>query len=316
VFTVSHDIGSCLAPLSLLGSVFLQHFGNALSNREVLLYLENATDPRLLARARAAPCFDAAKDIVIPPFIGERDSFAADEVAGLRHGGAGNFDRRADPSRADRAVYFRGSVHQHPSYSSGVRQALCSSLSSSLPNGVELSSSCSPLPSASAYWRELSAAAYCPSPGGWVGWSPRTYQAIAAGCAPVLFLGEGERLPFRDVVDWAEFAVLLPAGPAAGPANGTARDGTARDVTAELRAALDAETGEDLARRRKAMAGAWRSFTYGRDPRRTGMREAHRLVALVEYEGGGAGRRTTAVVESGGRGGAFELVLEELGRRL
>lgn len=296
---MSHDIGSCLAPLSLLGSVFLQHFGNALSNREVLLYLENATDPRLLARARAAPCFDAAKDIVIPPFIGERDSFAVDEVAGLRHGGAGNFDRRAD-----HAVYFRGSVHQHPSYSSGVRQALCSSLSSSLPNS---SLSCSLLPSASAYWRELSAAAYCPSPGGWVGWSPRTYQAIAAGCAPVLFLGEGERLPFRDVVDWAEFAVLLPAGPA---------NGTARNVTAELRAVLDAETGEDLARRRKAMAGAWRSFTYGRDPRRTGMREAHRLVALVEYEGGGAGRRTTAVVESGGRGGAFELVLEELGRRL
>jgi hypothetical protein len=42
------------------------------------------------------------------------------------------------------------------------------------------------------------------------GWSPRTNDAIYAGCIPVL-TAEGTHYPFADILDWSKFSVrLLP----------------------------------------------------------------------------------------------------------
>ena len=113
VLTIAHDIGGCLGPNFFTDHVHvLQHFSSS-SNSAAIAYLENTTDSRLLDRASLSACYNKAKDVVIPPFIGERDSFAVDEVVADRHV---DFDK-------ERSVFFhfRGSVHENTEYSGGVR---------------------------------------------------------------------------------------------------------------------------------------------------------------------------------------------------
>ena len=56
---------------------------------------------------------------------------------------------------------------------------------------------------------------FCLCPVGWAHWSPRFFEAIQAGCIPVLFPSEGEDanvLPFERSVNYARFVVSVPAG--------------------------------------------------------------------------------------------------------
>ena len=42
----------------------------------------------------------------------------------------------------------------------------------------------------------------------WPGWSPRTNDAIFAGCIPVL-IAEGSHYPFASMLDWSKFSVRV-----------------------------------------------------------------------------------------------------------
>ncbi|ODN85483.1 hypothetical protein L198_07566 [Cryptococcus wingfieldii CBS 7118] len=58
------------------------------------------------------------------------------------------------------------------------------------------------------YMKDLSNARFCPQPRGIAGWSPRTNDAIWAGCIPVL-IAEGSHYPFADFLDWSKFSVRV-----------------------------------------------------------------------------------------------------------
>ena len=142
---------------------------------------------------------------------------------------------------------------------------------------------------------------YCLSPGGWVGWSPRTFQALAAGCVPVLFKEDGERLPFDRLLNWTDISIDIDVS------------GGTEGIMSQLLAIQ--ETEEEIASRREKMANAWRSFTYSRDPRvhGGGVEEGAKVVARVV--GGGVESGTGVVIVESARGGAFDLILAELGER-
>jgi hypothetical protein len=284
IYTVSHDIGSCISPPYISShSIFLQHFSHSLHNNDVVSYLENTTDVDLLNRVKSGLCYNSSKDVVIPPFIGERDGFALDNVINSRF--------TSHERRVDNLFYFRGTVHENPVYSKLTRQKLRDD-----GGKVALSQfSFDLLEDDQEYWSELTNSVYCLTPGGWVGWSPRTYQAIAAGCIPVFFLEEGEVLPFENFVDWKSFGVFLD------------KDGDFREQLDKVR-----EEGErGVIERRKAIERNWRAFTYGRDPRRTEWEERTVVVGVVEYVEG----RRRAVLESGGEGGVMSYLLRELEER-
>ena len=90
VFTIAHDIGSCLAPAYMArSSRFLQvhsEKGSLNSAQRVFEYLSISIDnhakaAELTERPFQFPCYSAETgDVVIPPFIGERYSLAIDEL--------------------------------------------------------------------------------------------------------------------------------------------------------------------------------------------------------------------------------------------
>ena len=54
---------------------------------------------------------------------------------------------------------------------------------------------------------------FCLSPVGWAHWTPRFFEAIQAGCVPVLFQSADEAanvLPFERSIDYASFVVFVP----------------------------------------------------------------------------------------------------------
>ncbi|KAK8854600.1 hypothetical protein IAR55_003339 [Kwoniella newhampshirensis] len=58
------------------------------------------------------------------------------------------------------------------------------------------------------YMNDLNNARFCPQPRGIAGWSPRTNDAIYAGCIPVL-IAEGSHYPFATFLDWSKFSVRV-----------------------------------------------------------------------------------------------------------
>jgi hypothetical protein len=55
---------------------------------------------------------------------------------------------------------------------------------------------------------DLTNSRFCPQPRGIAGWSPRTNDAIYAGCIPVI-IAEGSHYPFADFLDWSKFSVKI-----------------------------------------------------------------------------------------------------------
>ena len=212
-WVISQDIGACLAPTEMLngrrngstmdGPFFLQTNGDHSHEPQAILdYVKRSTQKlshnfkqRLLNRYQ--PCYREGKDVVIPPHFVEPESVPPDHLGDLR-------------KKRPIFIHFRGSVRNEPLYySRGIRQWMRDNLASVSrrdnsqidasiyvkfellhgPNGAAL------------YWAELQQSTFCLCPPGWVGWSPRFYQAMLAGCIPVL-IGEKSSvdLPFPHTV--------------------------------------------------------------------------------------------------------------------
>ena len=123
--------------------------------------------PAFEARLRqGAGCFNPAKDIVVPPHFIERETVQY-------------LDPESDYLSAARPTFahFRGSVLREPYYSRGIRQWM----RDSLVDDPDLDISFRLHDGPDEYWNELANSTFCLCPPGWVGWSPRFYQAIAAG---------------------------------------------------------------------------------------------------------------------------------------
>mmetsp|Transcript_16789 Transcript_16789/g.21774 ORF Transcript_16789/g.21774 Transcript_16789/m.21774 type:complete len:425 (-) Transcript_16789:129-1403(-) len=194
IWAISHDIGSCLAPPEILNGIFLQHYGDKVHNKDCLLtYLNKSSTPPhpgLMERA-SSPCYDPAKDIVVPPYTGNTREMVRWE-----------FDATA--SRPVLA-HFRGGVRQERCYSNGIRQWLTSNLSAIHGFSVHTEHI-----NQFAHRLETLKATFCLCPGGWVGWSQRAYQVMSAGCIPVFFEVQGRTdHAFQNLLDYDRFAVRL-----------------------------------------------------------------------------------------------------------
>ncbi|GMH62931.1 hypothetical protein TL16_g03587 [Triparma laevis f. inornata] len=273
IFAISHDIGSCLAPVWISqSSVMLQVLADGATSSIVRRYLgktggvrcgwgeepkydmylaltryicvefdaDISLDPEVkgdparqefIDRSLQGPCFVAGKDIVIPPFIGERYSLSLDAY----------FNKR----EKDIDFYFRGSVLPMP-YSFGVRQWLSEKglAFDFLVNNEALTND-------DLYWRELTRSLFCFSPPGWFEWSPRTYQAIAAGCIPVVIKEKETRMPFEGFVSWNNFAVFVDL------------ENYVEEVEALMGEVKRGEWDLRIEKMQAELKRVWRVFTYG-----------------------------------------------------
>ena len=137
------------------------------------------------------------------------------------------------------------------------------------------------------YWRELTSSTFCLSPPGWFQWSPRTYQAIAAGCIPVLVQNKTTALPFDDNagVDWTKFAVILDL----------------ENFEDELEALVGGRHPDlqETKRMQAELKRVWRAFTYSSST-------APSVFAVTASDG-----TVSAVVETED-GGAMDYILAKL----
>ena len=184
----SHDIGSCLAPLSTgSNSIFLQAYSEQYpygpqslfemivdnSSNKLLQKLRN--DPDLKEhdelRARiATPCYIPHKDIVIPPFSGIFTGFKE-----VRRYLEQQKRRQFSNMNTGRVyfAYFRGSIFSDRRYSNGVRQYLHGIAD---PRYHIYDTHVSKF----QYISELGNSLFCLCPQGWETWSPRLYQGMYA----------------------------------------------------------------------------------------------------------------------------------------
>jgi hypothetical protein len=196
IFVASQDIGSCIFPRSAEQAIYLQSLGDL---REVNITEIVSTDPNLQAgealRERwKRPCFSFHKDIVIPPYSYNPATF----TSALRCVG-----------ERQRTVlgYFRGTLNfgdADPAqlYSKGGRQWLARNLAKD-GRFVVLEGR---VPDAQ-YLVELRSSVFCFSPAGWVSYTFRLFQIMAAGCLPVLFIDPESpyALPFAANIDYSQF---------------------------------------------------------------------------------------------------------------
>jgi hypothetical protein len=227
-WVISQDIGACLAPLKFFrkvnnivspkkarGPFFLQTNGDRYHDPlAVLDYVTRSTT--ILSSAFKArlldprwPCYRPGEDVVIPPHFVESASVAAHHLG----------DKRG---KRPIFIHFRGTVRDEPLYySRGVRQWLRDNLAPSVTSfgtnvmwGGAVMVAFNLLVGANAtasYWAELQMSTFCLCPPGWVGWSPRFYQAMLAGCIPVLLEVNGTvDLPFSNSQDLSNFTVAVP----------------------------------------------------------------------------------------------------------
>eukprot|EP00924_Labyrinthula_sp_SR-Ha-C_P012778 snap_masked-scaffold_78-processed-gene-0.45-mRNA-1 protein AED:1.00 eAED:1.00 QI:0/-1/0/0/-1/1/1/0/1077 len=175
VILVSHDLGGCLVHEDYNEIHILQPFlREELIDIELLQLDPGVKMHRNLSHRLRQPCFRGDKDLTLFPFIGSKEYLQSITLA------------RTRPNVA----YFRGTVQPKEDkksyvYSTGVRQELFMQKSDLKKAGVKIFGVSLPL--YQEYLFELSQSKFCLSPPGWVSWSPRFYQAIYAGCIPVVF---------------------------------------------------------------------------------------------------------------------------------
>ncbi|GMH96715.1 hypothetical protein TrST_g8854 [Triparma strigata] len=284
IFTIGHDVGACLCPRWMGESVFLQVMGsgddvvigrrgNVLRKYLEISLEEGEGEEGIIGRSGGGGCFPR-RGVVVPPFIGERYSLSLDEHFNRKEGGK------------DIKYYFRGSVLQMP-YSFGVRQWLSrEGLARDFIVNTET------LTNDDLYWKELTSSVFCFSPPGWFEWSPRTFQAIAAGCIPVVIKSAGTRMPFERFLDWNEFSVFIDL------------DDFEREITEFIASVDRGEWNERIIAMQQKLKEVWRAFTYGSNP-------ADKTQPRVFVVEGKSGEFIEAVAESD-VGGAVDYIIEEL----
>lgn len=173
----------------------------------------------------------------IPPYIGEPEriqkllqEFTLDQSG-----------------QKDTFAHFRGSISGNSgsdAYSGGVRQWLFSQRER-LRSEWNFHIFDQHLPSTEAYFIELARSTFCISPAGWVSWSPRLFQAVAAQCIPVI-IGPRSDLPFAALpwLDYDKFTLRFD-----GPLD-------------ELPNFLSSVPKESIKAMQRYLAAVWHRFTY------------------------------------------------------
>jgi hypothetical protein len=254
VFSVTYDYGVC----------FDYRFAKA-ARRGAAPFLHNSVVLSTLGDS-TSPCFHEGKDIAIPPWIPHPLSRASAEHISLLSMHADRPDRGVFSSaKRDIFAYFRGQFNwksgignRNDEYSRGVRAALEEHLVGDPLFDVREGTS-------ATYVDDLRRSLFCLCPRGFAVWSPRIFEAVLAGCIPVVIADE-IRLPFdvpgaisvgpdadaagcalEPPLDWPSFSIKVSE---------------ADVIAGRLRNILLAVTEEQLLVKREAMAAIWPSMVY------------------------------------------------------
>eukprot|EP00475_Leptophrys_vorax_P003056 TRINITY_DN1176_c1_g1_i1.p1 TRINITY_DN1176_c1_g1~~TRINITY_DN1176_c1_g1_i1.p1 ORF type:complete len:457 (-),score=85.85 TRINITY_DN1176_c1_g1_i1:397-1767(-) len=184
VWTFTHDFGSCM----------WHRENHPFVHEELGLVARTVQNSIILSTLgdNSSRCFNAEKDIVIPPFI---DSDVIVEMAT-------DLDKRVEEEvhRSRRKLaYFRGTVvwnwlgKPDLKYSRGIRQQIFD-LYSNDPEFMVFDGS---LDAERSYLDEMLNATFCLCPRGYASWSPRLVQSIALGCIPVV-IADDTLHPFQN----------------------------------------------------------------------------------------------------------------------
>ena len=204
VWFFTHDIGGCLAPyLALRHSILLTNTGDLESRPDAFgTYTGMYTPSYGKTRDLSLPCFSPWKDIVVPPFISDRDVLA--RVHGREDG------------RQDRPLLasFRGTIMKGGAwnvYSRGIRQKWLSLFQ--YDDEVRVTHK-HPSEEKNGYYKqqymeEFRTSRYCLCPPGWATWTPRLYESLLLGCIPAV-VADNNMLPFQRTLFYPSFSVFIP----------------------------------------------------------------------------------------------------------
>ena len=151
------------------------------------------------------PCFRPLMDVPIPVHLSSSRLLALDENPRQRDiSGSISALRKSAPHRRWLG-YFQGRIEwfdHDPDYSNGIRKRLYV-LYANDPD-IRIGKG-----KVTSYEENLRNSTFCICPSGFAPWSPRIYEAIFAGCIPVI-VSDHVRLPFDGVfLDWRDFSVKI-----------------------------------------------------------------------------------------------------------
>ncbi|KAK9814866.1 hypothetical protein WJX73_000785 [Symbiochloris irregularis] len=155
------------------------------------------------------PCFQPAKDAVIPSTAWDDLIFVDKHHPNNLSAGSNQKVIEAMQVEKENLLFFVGGTTQHkPAYSHGVRQTIINMFSNT--EGFFLREKLEghdPL-SREQMFQEMGRSHFCLAASG-SGWGVRLKLAAMLGCIP-LVIQDDVRMPFEDVLPYAQFAVRLP----------------------------------------------------------------------------------------------------------
>lgn len=209
IWSFSWDEGACSAPKEIWSSMMLVHWGNTNSkhNHSTTAYWADSWDDISSDRRGNHPCFDPAKDLVLPAWkLPDANVLSAKLWARSRE-------------QRKTLFYFNGNLgpaynngRPEASYSMGIRQKVAEEFGSSPNKEGKLGRQhaddviVTPLRSQN-YHMDLASSIFCGVfPGD--GWSGRMEDSVLQGCIPVI-VQDGIFLPYENVLNYESFAVRI-----------------------------------------------------------------------------------------------------------
>ncbi len=213
VFTLTHDIGACIAPFQELRHAILITNTGELMNREEAfsVYTSMYTRDYKKAHDLSLPCFSPWKDIVAPPMINDKFMLEWHDMQ------KANSPLRAGIDSRDLLATFRGTIIDKPGwghYSRGIRQKWLKKYEFDdkikiTPVHPREGFGAKAANYQATYRKDFTSSKFCLCPPGWATWTPRLFEALLLGCIPAV-VADHNLLPFSRTIDYTLFAVHIP----------------------------------------------------------------------------------------------------------
>jgi glycosyltransferase involved in cell wall biosynthesis len=203
IFALTHDLGGCMAPFEeLRHAILLTNTGEMMPRKRAYeTYSGIYSKSYKKRRDFSLPCFTPTKDVVIPPMLRDSELLRAparwtDDITVKRK----------------RLAMFRGAILGSRSYSRGIRQLWQEIYKDEPENGVSIVSRHPKRENEASYksdyLSDMLSSTFCLCPPGWASWTPRIFEAMLAGCIPVV-VTDHNALPFERVTDYSQFSVFV-----------------------------------------------------------------------------------------------------------
>lgn len=204
VFTLTHDIGACIAPFQeLRHAILITNTGELLNRKAAFsVYTDMYTKGYKDVHDLSLPCFNPWKDIVAPPMINDEYML--------------NWHKAKKQERRNLLATFRGTIIDRPGwkfYSRGIRQRWLKKYEFDEKIKITAVHPREGFGKKAAHYQatyrqDFLSSKYCLCPPGWATWTPRLYEALLLGCIPAI-IADHNLLPFSRTIDYSKFSVHI-----------------------------------------------------------------------------------------------------------